>query len=127
MKTKTLSKVVVLGGAVVTMMTAAPVFAAGSCDAATGGQATFTTLASGAENGLVESPLTLFCSANVYVGWAANATGSEVAVRAGSKKGMHTFGASSRGGSPRVCDPATSLATPHTTAATVTAGGDGCS
>lgn len=126
MKTKNLSKVIVLGGAVVSMMTATSVFAAGNCDAS-GGQATSTALASGDENGLVESPLTLFCSANVYVGWNAVATGSEVAVRAGSKKGMHTFGASSRGGSPRVCEPTTSLATPHTTAATVTAGGDGCS
>lgn len=125
MKTKNLSKVIMLGGAVVSMMSAAPVFAAGSCDA-TAGLTTSTTLAPGAENGLVESPLTMYCSNNVYLGWAGNSTGTEVAVRAGSKKGMHTFGVSSRGGSVRACETA-SLTAPHTTAATVTAGGDGCS
>lgn len=125
MKTKNLSKVIMLGGAVVSMMSAAPVFADGNCDAATGGITTSTTLAAGAENGLVESPLTMYCSNNVYLGWAANATGTEVAVRAGSKKGMHTFGVSSRGGSVRACET-TSLTAPHTTARTVTAGEDGC-
>jgi len=111
------SKILVMGG--VLALGAANANAAATAACALGVPATVA----GNPTSFIRDGFTPRCSANVTVYFDQNA--SRVDVHGGSAKGMHTFGGTSEGGGVVQCETS-SMATPATSAQTVTVGNGGC-
>ncbi|PHV10380.1 hypothetical protein [Chitinimonas sp. BJB300] len=114
------TELVVMGG-MLALSLAAPFAHAGSVTSCSGDvKAQQADIQSSAAGGYVLEAFKLNCSANVVLAYDGDATA--VGVKSASKKGMHTFGGSSNGGSVKQCEPTSVNTANITLTASITTG-----
>jgi len=108
------AKILVVGGVLAVGMMNAYAASATACTTGT------PTSIAGATGSFVKDTFTPKCSGGVTLGYNDSAT--SMGVKAGSSKGMHTFGGGTEGGGVTQCE-SSSIASPHTLATSAAANG----